>query len=476
MDIISQLKSPDTLIKKDGTFYDFNALKDVKIFVLYFSAHWCPPCRQFTPLLARQFEASQSEKSQIIFVSGDRSLQEQLEYMREAHGNWPAVPCQSQLQMNLNSNFQIRGIPSVIVINATNGEIISRDGRQEIMQNGAAAFKIWEESIIEIDTSIVSTLKDNEEKAFLDAKEILLKLIGNILRDSQNIKYRRVKLTNPKIESLLLNANGAFEILFSMGFEEDSDALILPLSASLEVLRSFKSAIENLQISTKKVEEKPDKSEPEILCNGDICIDISKQKPLKINCDDFGIPSSTLAISGSFSENQQKFIRHILGEHKIAILREDKEVHKKVLNLVPVSKLEKKAKEKFKDLFAQDSSISVTLLRDLAVYELVEWFKNDFFSWVDKEKCCNQDMKIDGLTGPNTQEIKDGAGNVELYKCEICGNQKRFPRYGQIPSKLLGTFTNHVDTILKLIFQSLINFFNFIFDQFLTHLITMKQF
>lgn len=42
------------LQKKEADEYkDVNAaehLKD-KVVVLYFSAHWCPPCRQFTPVL-----------------------------------------------------------------------------------------------------------------------------------------------------------------------------------------------------------------------------------------------------------------------------------------------------------------------------------------------------------------------------------------------------------------------------------------
>ncbi len=54
----------------------------------------------------------------------------------------------------------------MIVVKASNGEVISRDGRQEVMERGALAFTFWEESCKEIDTSIVSTLLDNENQVF----------------------------------------------------------------------------------------------------------------------------------------------------------------------------------------------------------------------------------------------------------------------------------------------------------------------
>ena len=146
----------------------------------------------------------------------------------------------------MNSTFGVRGIPAVIVINK-NGDILSREGRQEIMHYGSVAFKQWEDSCIDIDTSIASQLSDNSPQVFKDATEILLKLIANILRDPQNLKFRRIRLSNAKIETMLLNANGAFETLFSIGFEEDTDALFLPFSASMTVLQAFKSAIEKLQ-------------------------------------------------------------------------------------------------------------------------------------------------------------------------------------------------------------------------------------
>ena len=77
------------------------ALKDKRAVALYFSAHWCPPCRQFTPRLKQAYEqyraATPNASVEVVFVSSDRSMAEQLSYMREAHGQWPAVVAQSPL-------------------------------------------------------------------------------------------------------------------------------------------------------------------------------------------------------------------------------------------------------------------------------------------------------------------------------------------------------------------------------------------
>ena len=91
--VVQNLLSQGALVDKNGSLYNSELLKECKIFVLYFSAHWCPPCRQFTPILAEQFRIYRqtSSKAMVIFVSGDRSFQEQLNYMREVHGDWPGI-------------------------------------------------------------------------------------------------------------------------------------------------------------------------------------------------------------------------------------------------------------------------------------------------------------------------------------------------------------------------------------------------
>ena len=42
----------DTVMGKDGEVKTSEALTNKTAIALYFSAHWCPPCRGFTPQLA----------------------------------------------------------------------------------------------------------------------------------------------------------------------------------------------------------------------------------------------------------------------------------------------------------------------------------------------------------------------------------------------------------------------------------------
>src|SRR5205814_10568801 len=46
-----------------------------QIYGLYFSAHWCPPCRKFTPHMAAYYNqiVHDHPEFQIIFVSADKS-------------------------------------------------------------------------------------------------------------------------------------------------------------------------------------------------------------------------------------------------------------------------------------------------------------------------------------------------------------------------------------------------------------------
>lgn len=58
---------------------------------LYFSAHWCPPCRGFTPKLAEFYKKHHEDKNfEIVFVSSDKNEAEFKEYFNEMP--WLALP------------------------------------------------------------------------------------------------------------------------------------------------------------------------------------------------------------------------------------------------------------------------------------------------------------------------------------------------------------------------------------------------
>jgi nucleoredoxin len=58
-----------TLVKSDGSFVSADSALEGKDLVLYyFSAHWCPPCRQFTPMLKDFYEVMLFK---VFFVQSD---------------------------------------------------------------------------------------------------------------------------------------------------------------------------------------------------------------------------------------------------------------------------------------------------------------------------------------------------------------------------------------------------------------------
>ncbi len=111
--------SHQQLMNKQGQGYTAESvLANVDVICYYFSAHWCPPCRMFTPILADFYRVSYDNWSkcklhkimshydlknkqdvkgaggniEVVFVSSDRSQQEMFQYMAESHAEWMAIP------------------------------------------------------------------------------------------------------------------------------------------------------------------------------------------------------------------------------------------------------------------------------------------------------------------------------------------------------------------------------------------------
>ena len=108
---------------------------------------------------------------------------------------------------------------------------------------------------------------------------------------------------------------------------------------------------------------------------------------------------------------------------------------------MPVEKLRRTAKAKFEAVQRSNPSVTPDLQSDLLLLEMKEWFKTDFFSWVDSPSCptCSSSTQSSGMCSPTPEEQIDGAGRVEGYTCTQCNQHVRFPRYHSKPEKLLET-------------------------------------
>ncbi|KAH7935699.1 hypothetical protein HPB52_012607 [Rhipicephalus sanguineus] len=135
-----------TLVLKDGSEHAADkALGDAKAVALYFSAHWCPPCRMFTPVLAEAYKEMKEECAapiEVVFISSDRSNADMLKYMEESHGAWYAVKFGDAFQQELKTKYGVSSIPTLIVIKR-DGTVITANGRNDIQAEGPRAFVKW---------------------------------------------------------------------------------------------------------------------------------------------------------------------------------------------------------------------------------------------------------------------------------------------------------------------------------------------
>jgi nucleoredoxin len=110
---------PDAIAKASG-----------KAIGIYFSAHWCPPCRGFTPKLAEWYNNGLKDKMEIFFVSSDKDQKSFDEYFAEMP--WQTLSYEKRSEKEVLSNlFQVQGIPSFVVLN-NDGTVITTDGRSKV--------------------------------------------------------------------------------------------------------------------------------------------------------------------------------------------------------------------------------------------------------------------------------------------------------------------------------------------------------
>jgi nucleoredoxin len=125
---LRELVKGDLVSLRNGALghFDDEELEKKKLIALYFSAHWCAPCRKFTPQLVDYYNrvATQHPEFEIVFVSFDKSQFAMETYIREANMPWPAIDFPKLGGKEAIRKYAGAGIPCLVLVDAT-GKVIS---------------------------------------------------------------------------------------------------------------------------------------------------------------------------------------------------------------------------------------------------------------------------------------------------------------------------------------------------------------
>jgi len=114
-----------------GDLIDVPAGDSPKYTALYFSAHWCPPCRMFTPKLVEWYKDFKKTHPnfELVFVSSDRDEASMKEYIEGDKMPWPAVKF-GQAESETFRKYSSDGIPYLVLIDENGKDLTGQAGNE----------------------------------------------------------------------------------------------------------------------------------------------------------------------------------------------------------------------------------------------------------------------------------------------------------------------------------------------------------
>ena len=147
---------------------------DGKFLGIYFSAHWCPPCRGFTPKLVEFYNKRKElghDDFEIIFASSDQDNGQFNEYFGEMP--WLAFPFKDSRISALSDRFEVEGIPAFIILDPDHNVVTSNARGAIVSDPNGSKFPYYPEPIEDISNGVESFGCD------INTKPALLVLMEN---------------------------------------------------------------------------------------------------------------------------------------------------------------------------------------------------------------------------------------------------------------------------------------------------------
>eukprot|EP00920_Eleutheroschizon_duboscqi_P018637 GHVT01044299.1.p1 GENE.GHVT01044299.1~~GHVT01044299.1.p1 ORF type:complete len:274 (-),score=57.19 GHVT01044299.1:449-1270(-) len=223
---------------------------------IYFSASWCPPCRQFTPVLASIYKAARlaGKAIEIVWVSSDRTAEDFQSY--GASMPWLAVPFGApQVSSRLSSLFAIRGIPSLVIVDARDGKILERQGVEKVRDPMfVRQLPLAEDPEIRglsldnlIEAICVNPIISLEQR--LAAFKLFIRIISNIVQNPGEQKYLRLKKNNTAFKDKILFSRDLVKLLKFLFFKEENEAFVCSEFAPTDKLKEIRDVLHSLVVS-----------------------------------------------------------------------------------------------------------------------------------------------------------------------------------------------------------------------------------
>ncbi|KAL9919554.1 N-glycanase Pngl isoform 1-T2 [Glossina fuscipes fuscipes] len=291
-------------------------------------------------------------------------------------------------------------------------------------------------------TQSTVSISKNSLDAYLEAVRILLVLLDNVINFPHEHKYRTIRLENKTIKEKLLALQGFNQLLKAIGFQRLANEYLLPQDASLERIKEYRDILHK----RREFWLHDHQHENEAINNNDGSVSLKSTSMIDSESRVTGLeatrPYKERITYPRVLQTPNRFLQSLELFSDAVMQYEDEKLLAFGLKLIPIDDLTQKASEKLlgiqevannttNALHQNKSSCKEPCIRDLILVELVNWFKNEFFEWVNNVPC-----KICGSEEGNLRRTqKEDDLRVEVNMC--CGQETKFYRYNDIAQLLV---------------------------------------
>merc|ERR1711935_749048 len=127
--------------ESNDAMLEYSSLKD-KHLMLYFSAHWCPPCKAFTPILSKAYTDLKSKRDdfELVFISSDQDEAGQREIINNSlngvirNGDFTDFPFYPKKYGSVEENEDINGSKTLVVFHEGGDDDEQKDVKEVVKE------------------------------------------------------------------------------------------------------------------------------------------------------------------------------------------------------------------------------------------------------------------------------------------------------------------------------------------------------